>query len=126
MENAAKKCVFCSIQGKRIIAENEHAYAIRDRYPITELHSLIIPKLHFSEYFALDDNAVTGCESLMRTVRSLIIAEDDLVRGFNIAINCGAVAGQAIFHCHINLIPRRDGETLKPRGSERHLIPGMF
>jgi hypothetical protein len=79
----------------------------------------------FAEYFSLTSDAAKGCDSLLRTVRNLIIEEDDSVRGFNIAVNCGAVAGQTIFHCHIHLIPRRHGETVKPRGGVRHLIPGQ-
>ncbi len=44
--------------------------------------------------------------------------------GFNIGMNAGASAGQTIFHCHIHLIPRRDGDVENPRGGVRHLIPG--
>ena len=42
----------------------------------------------------------------------------------NIGINCGEVAGQTIFHCHVHLIPRRKGDVENPRGGVRHIIEG--
>ncbi|MCF8145215.1 MAG: HIT family protein [Deltaproteobacteria bacterium] len=44
--------------------------------------------------------------------------------GFNIGVNCGVFAGQTIMHAHIHLIPRRDGDTLNPRGGVHGVIPG--
>jgi diadenosine tetraphosphate (Ap4A) HIT family hydrolase len=49
--------------------------------------------------------------------------EDSSIKGFNIGINVGEVAGQTIFHCHIHLIPRRKGDVENPRGGVRHIIP---
>ena len=49
--------------------------------------------------------------------------KDKLVKGFNIGINTGEVAGQTIFHCHIHLIPRRKGDVKDPRGGVRGVIP---
>jgi len=108
----------------RIIAENEHAYAIRDGFPVTALHSLIIPKRHVGEYFGLTNDELLGCDSLLRAVRQEILATDASVKGFNIGMNSGMAAGQTIFHCHIHLIPRREGDVANPRGGVRHVIPG--
>lgn len=41
-----------------------------------------------------------------------------------IGVNCGEVAGQTIFHCHVHLIPRREGDVENPRGGVRHVIAG--
>lgn len=53
-----------------------------------------------------------------------LLKTDDTIKGFNIGINQGTVAGQTIPHCHVHLIPRREGDVTNPRGGIRHLIPG--
>lgn len=117
-------CLFCEIPDERIIAQNEFCYAIRDGFPVTPLHSLIIPKRHVITYFDLSDEEVLACNDLMRQLKNSMLAEDDLIDGFNIGMNAGEMAGQTIFHCHIHLIPRRRGDVENPRGGIRHLIPG--
>ena len=108
----------------RIILENELTYAIRDNYPVTSLHSLIIPKRHVVNYFSLTKDELLSCDFLLKEVKNSIQTEDESVEGFNIGINSGEVAGQTIFHCHIHLIPRRVGDAENPRGGVRHLITG--
>lgn len=117
-------CLFCEIPAERIIAQNEFCYAIRDGFPVTPLHSLIIPKRHVVTYFDLSDEEVLACNDLMKQLKNSMLAEDDLIDGFNIGMNAGEMAGQTIFHCHIHLIPRRRGDVENPRGGIRHLIPG--
>ena len=117
-------CLFCSIESDRIIAENELVYAIRDGFPVTEMHTLVIPKRHVVDYFSLTQEELMACDSLLRQLKEEIEESDDSVQGFNIGMNAGAVAGQTIFHCHIHLIPRREGDVENPRGGVRHLIPG--
>jgi len=124
MEIMEKECLFCQIPQKRIIAENEYAYAIRDGYAVTKYHSLIIPKRHVKDYFHLSKEELLACDSLLKTVKDSIEMEDDSVEGFNIGMNSGVVAGQTIFHCHIHLIPRRLGDVENPKGGVRHVIPG--
>jgi len=55
--------------------------------------------------------------------RKAILDADSSVLGFNFGINFGAVAGQTIFHAHIHLIPRREGDVIDPRGGARGVIP---
>lgn len=117
-------CLFCSLSRHKILAENELTYAIRDNYPVTEGHTLIIPKRHVEDYFGLSKEELSACDSLLHFMRNEIIKQNPNVKGFNIGINSGAVAGQTIFHCHIHLIPRRQGDVENPRGGVRHLIPG--
>ena len=116
-------CLFCGISKAIFLAENEYAYAIRDRFPVTKMHSLIIPKRHVEEYFGLTNDELLGCDSLLRTVRNEILKVDSHVEGFNVGMNSGEAAGQTIFHCHIHLIPRRHGDVTRPRGGVRHVIP---
>jgi diadenosine tetraphosphate (Ap4A) HIT family hydrolase len=100
------------------------AYAISDGFPVTEGHSLIIPKRHVATYFDLSRPELNACDDLLRQLKRRFQSTDESVSGFNIGMNAGASAGQTIFHCHIHLIPRRDGDVENPRGGVRHLIPG--
>ena len=118
-------CLFCNIPSVRIVLENELAYAVRDGYPVTEMHSLIIPKRHIQDYFDLTTEELIACDQLIRSLKDEISNSDNSVNGFNIGMNSGETAGQTIFHCHIHLIPRRTGDVDNPRGGVRNIIPGM-
>ena len=120
----ASGCLFCEISEKRIILENELAYAVHDGFPVTPLHSLVIPKRHVVDYFGLSRPEVNACDSLIKTMRGQIQELDGTVSAFNIGMNAGEDAGQSVFHCHIHLIPRRSGDVDRPRGGVRNTIPG--
>lgn len=117
-------CLFCLIPPERIVSSNELAYVIRDGYPVTPLHSLVIPKRHVETFFDLTEQEIKACNELLHSTRDSILLEDPSVTGFNIGMNAGEDAGQTIFHCHTHLIPRRKGDVENPRGGVRHLIPG--
>jgi hypothetical protein len=117
-------CLFCAVPQERIITTNERAYAIRDGFPVTPLHTLIIPKRHAVDYFELTKEELIACDELIKKIQQDIKAEDAMVDGFNIGMNVGLSAGQTVFHCHIHLIPRRTGDVENPRGGVRHTIPG--
>ena len=123
MSDSIKNCLFCNIPKERVVAENALAYAIRDGFPVTEHHTLVIPKRHAEEYFALTKDELLACNELLHSERKNILTIDQTVEGFNIGMNSGEVAGQTIFHCHIHLIPRRKGDVSDPKGGVRHLIP---
>ena len=123
VEIQSNNCLFCDIDPARVIAENKLAYATYDGYPVTELHTLIIPKRHAQSYFDLTEHERNACYQLMEKSKNTIETKDCSVSGFNIGINNGESAGQTIFHCHIHLIPRRDGDTDNPRGGVRGVIP---
>jgi ATP adenylyltransferase len=116
-------CLFCAIDPSRITATNELAYAIRDGFPVTEGHTLVIPKRHVEDYFGLTQDELVACDELLRVSREQIQNQDASVTGFNIGINAGESAGQTIFHCHLHLIPRRTGDVVDPRGGVRGVIP---
>ena len=122
-----EKCLFCDVQTidrERIIAENSLVFAIRDGFPVTEGHTLFIPKRHTLDYFSLTEEEVLAINQLMDSHRQLLQKEDPTIDGFNIGMNCGETAGQTIFHCHVHLIPRRKGDVENPRGGVRHIIAG--
>ncbi len=117
-------CLFCQLGADRIVAENELCFAIRDAFPVTPLHTLIIPKRHVADYFDLYQPELNAAHSLLAEQRQLIQSKDPSVTGFNVGINAGSEAGQTIFHVHVHLIPRRQGDVEQPRGGVRGVIPG--
>ncbi len=116
-------CLFCEVDTKRIISENELVYSIRDDYPVTEHHTLIIPKRHTASYFDLGQAEINAINQLLQSEKESIEKLDSTITGFNIGVNDGDSAGQTIFHCHIHLIPRRAGDVENPRGGVRYVIP---
>ena len=118
------QCLFCNIPQELILVENSFAYAIKDEFPVTEGHTLVIPKNHVDEYFGLSIEELLGCDNLLKSVRRDLLLADNSIKGFNIGMNSGAAAGQTIFHCHIHLIPRREGDVDDPRGGVRNVFPG--
>ncbi len=118
-----KGCIFCEMEESRIVADDALSYAIRDGFPVTALHTLIIPKRHVMTYFDLSQPEINSVNRLIAAEKQRIEGLDPSVTGFNIGMNCGESAGQTVFHCHIHLIPRRDGDVEAPRGGVRHLIP---
>ena len=117
-------CLFCSMPVDRIVASNNLAYAVKDGFPVTAGHALVIPKRHVVDFFGLSDDEVLACNQLLKELHSTTMGNDELVEGFNVGMNAGEAAGQTIFHCHIHLIPRRKGDIENPRGGVRHTIPG--
>lgn len=118
-----KPCVFCTLEPSRIIAENDLAVAIRDIFPVTKDHTLIIPRRHVADYFDLTPGEHEAIRELLASQRESIQKADSTVTGFNVGVNCGADAGQTIFHVHVPLIPRRKGDMENPKGGVRGVIP---
>lgn len=124
MSDRSDNCLFCTVSRERVVAQNELAFALRDTFPVSHLHSLVLPKRHVADYFDLTSDEVTACHELLSRVREDVCAQDRSVAGFNVGVNSGQAAGQTIFHCHFHLIPRRVGDVANPRGGVRHVIPG--
>lgn len=118
-------CIFCNPPKDRLLKENNLAYCILDNYPVSPYHSLIIPKRHFAEYFDIFQPELNAIQSLVMQAREIITNNDSSVTGFNIGVNTGMSAGQTVFHCHLHIIPRREGDVANPRGGIRGVIPGM-
>ena len=116
-------CLFCNSKQSGLTAENEFANASYDTYPVSKFHCLIIPKRHVKDYFDLNDDEVIACNNLIKQIKEEILLKDPTVKGFNIGTNVGAIAGQSILHCHIHLIPRREGDVDNPQGGVRSVIP---
>lgn len=81
--------------------------AIKDNYPVSEGHFLIVPKRHASDYFTMTTSERLDCDNLIRILQKKLSNSDPTVSGFNVGMNCGESAGQTIFHAHIHLIPSK-------------------
>lgn len=120
-------CPFCPDRLKnRIVAEHGSMWAIEDGYPVTERHLLIIPKRHSPDWLALTEQESRDADTLVRILCRRLAQANSRITGFNIGMNCGASAGQTVFHAHIHLIPRRDGDTPDPQGGVRGVIPAKM
>lgn len=117
-------CPFCSLPADRVVLENRAAVAVRDGFPVTVGHSLVIPRRHAETVFELTEEEIADCFRLVFGLRERLLAEDPSITGFNVGINAGRDAGQTVFHCHIHVIPRRPGDVERPRGGVRNIIPG--
>ena len=116
-------CPFCSIkENNDILFENNFAYAILDNFPVSEGHTLVIPKRHAKTYFDLTEEEITALYQLSLKVK-LYLDEKFHPDGFNIGFNCGEKAGQTVMHCHMHIIPRYDGDCDNPRGGIRKILP---
>jgi diadenosine tetraphosphate (Ap4A) HIT family hydrolase len=117
-------CAFCrseTVSG-RLITESAQAYAIYDKFPVTEGHALVIPKRHVESYFDLSVQEQRACWLVVNRVKSLLDSRYGSP-GYNVGINDGEAGGQTIPHAHIHVIPRYEGDVPNPRGGVRHVIP---
>lgn len=116
------QCAFCTLPESRVLGQNTHAIWIRDGFPVTPGHSLIIPKRHVKSFF--EENAEERASLLELLDEAKAAAQAEFrPDGFNVGINDGAAAGQTVPHLHIHLIPRFHGDSVDPRGGVRWVIP---
>lgn len=118
------ECPFCELPEDRIVVTRPKCVAVRDLFPVTELHTLVIPRRHVHTYFELGADELSDIHQMTVELRASINLEDPAVTGFNLGWNCGVSAGQTVMHAHLHLIPRRDGDIDDPRGGVRGVIPG--
>ena len=123
MRDPNNPCLFCNSKVSGVALQNDLAYASYDTYPVTDLHCLIIPKRHVVDYFELSNEELMACNDLIKIVKNEVLDRDKSIKAFNVGTNAGKMAGQSIMHCHIHLIPRREGDVENPQGGVRSVIP---
>ena len=116
-------CPFCVLPPSRVKARNAHGVVIRDAYPVTLGHTLVIPTRHVGSFFGLGSDERIALLELLDVAKAGLEAEGLAPDGYNIGINDGPAAGQTVPHLHIHLIPRRRGDRPDPRGGVRWVIP---
>ena len=114
-------CPFCHLPKDRLIDEDRHFMVIRDGFPISPAHTLIIPKRHIQSFFELSEDERGSLFSILEAAKRQL--EDECQPdAFNIGINDGPEAGQTVPHLHIHLIPRYKGDMEDPRGGVRWIM----
>ena len=124
-KSMSHSCPFCELtnnNSERVIRQNDFAFVIRDGYPISNGHTLIIPKRHVSSFFDITDEEHQALFELLGQAKHVL---DEIYKpdGYNIGVNDGTSAGQTVSHLHIHLIPRYDGDVGDPRGGVRWIFP---
>ena len=116
------ECQFCVLPKIRIWFDQAGVVVFRDAYPISPGHTLVIPKKHVKSLFELDEGEREDLFQALSRAKSLLESEMK-PDGFNIGINEGIAAGQTVFHLHVHLIPRYQGDSVDPRGGVRWIFP---
>jgi diadenosine tetraphosphate (Ap4A) HIT family hydrolase len=115
-------CPFCEPAPERIVASAPLALALRDAYPISPGHALIVPRRHIASLVDLQPDEARSLWALLKDVRALLDSEHR-PDGYNVGVNDGAAAGQTVMHLHVHLVPRYTGDRPDPRGGVRWVIP---
>ena len=116
-------CIFCNKEKLNIVYEDDVFFVIRDSFPVTKDHTLIILNNHDKSYFDLRNKDILQLNNILKFQKESLMQNDNTITGFNIGINQGKSAGQTVMHLHIHLIPRRKGDIEDPRGGVRGVIP---
>jgi diadenosine tetraphosphate (Ap4A) HIT family hydrolase len=119
---SALPCPFCTLPAARIVDENELAVVVRDAFPVSPGHTLIIPRRHVGSFFELTADERASLLALLDSEKTGLDSEFH-PDGYNIGINDGPAAGQTVAHVHLHLIPRYSGDVPDPRGGVRWVLP---
>ena len=115
VEMTDKDCIFCKIAGGNIpsstVYEDEQFRVILDLSPATKGHALILPKQHYANIFEIDEHVLKDLIVLAKKVATAM-KETLNCDGVNIVQNNGEIAGQTVFHFHMHLIPRYEGDNV--------------
>lgn len=112
-------CVFCNLNDDKITFENKLAFAVMDKYPAGKGHMLFIPKRHYKNFFEATEEEVNALYRLLHKGREYV-NEKYSPDGYNVVINVGEDAGQAIMHLHIHLIPRYKEDKKKHKKADKN------
>ena len=121
-QNTIPECPFCHLPADRIILTNDFAIGIRDGFPVSNGHTLIMPKRHVGSFFETTPDERTALFDLLDTAKNALATELQPA-AYNIGINDGTAAGQTVPHLHIHLIPRYTNDDSDPRGGIRKIFP---
>jgi len=115
---------FGDIEPQRILTEDELYVVVRDRYPISSGHTLVIVKRPVARFQDLTREEklrlLHWMEWCVSELQSKLNPSPD---GFNIGLNDGPAAGQTVDQLHLHVIPRYHGDVADPRGGVRLVIP---
>lgn len=114
---------FTEIAEDKIIYSGKYFFIIEDGFPVSPGHLLIISNEVKTDFFALSMEEKNDLPFMIEKAKEIILSQYQ-ADAFNIGMNCGADAGQTVFHFHCHVIPRYKGDMDNPKGGVRHVIPG--
>jgi len=115
-------CPFCNLPSERIVHCDSYSFVVMDSFPVSEGHTLVIPRRHVASFFDLNGPERESLLALLDWAKSNLDARCR-PDAYNIGINDGVAAGQTVAHLHAHLIPRYAGDLPDPRGGVRWVIP---
>jgi histidine triad (HIT) family protein len=113
MAAPSSDCIFCEIIARRapayFVYEDAEIVAFLDRYPISDGHTLVLPRTHYERF---DDLPVETLRSMYGAVQRLNrrIRERMQTEGAHISVNDGRAAHQLVPHIHVHIIPRKEND----------------
>ena len=115
-------CIFCKLANGDIptntVYEDENFRVILDLSPATKGHALILQKNHYKNLYELPEETAADVMKLAKKM-AVMMTEKLHADGFNLVQNNNEVAGQTVFHFHLHLIPRYNGD-----GQNINWVPG--
>ena len=114
---------FSNIEKSQLLFKGNKFFIIRDKFPVSPGHLLIISIEDKKDYYDLDPYETAELQKLIHQCKE-IIEREYKPDGYNIGMNCGAAAGQTVFRFHCHVIPRYKGDMKDPRGGVRHCVEG--
>jgi len=114
--SAKEDCIFCKIIAGEIpsfkLYEDDATLAFMDINPASDGHALVIPKEHAKDVHVVSEQAIANTVITAKKIASAV--EKTVVPGGINLVQCnGEAAGQSVFHFHMHVLPRRDGDQLK-------------
>jgi diadenosine tetraphosphate (Ap4A) HIT family hydrolase len=113
---------FLEIETEKYIFESKYFFVIKDEFPVSQGHCLIISKQLRTDFFDLSNDERTELGDIIISTRNMI-EESQSPDGYNIGMNCQSAGGQTVMHFHCHVIPRYFGDMADPRGGIRYCIP---
>ncbi|MEK7123043.1 MAG: HIT family protein [Patescibacteria group bacterium] len=108
-------CIFCKVIAGELpswkVYEDDHTIAFLDITPVSKGHALVVPKAHCADFVSADNACLQSVFKTTQKVARAVLSATN-ADGCNVTINNGAVAGQSVFHFHVHIIPRFDGDGL--------------
>jgi superfamily II DNA or RNA helicase/HKD family nuclease/diadenosine tetraphosphate (Ap4A) HIT family hydrolase len=121
-EHVSSKCPFCEIAQERVFYESPLVVGLWDGFPVSPGHALLVSRRHVASWFE------ASCDERTALMEGITRVREEICKhyqpdGFNIGVNVNQAAGQTIYHLHLHVIPRYQGDVANPRGGVRQVIP---
>lgn len=113
--SASQDCIFCKIIAGEIpsfkLYEDDATFAFMDINPANDGHALVVPKEHAKDLHAISDDAISRTVITAKKIAGAV--EKAIAPGGINLVQCnGSAAGQSVFHFHMHVLPRREGDDL--------------